>query len=742
MADELNLGPNVRLTVKEGAGARLLRLAGVIDEKFDREGLLRRAQGTPALVLDLDGITRITSFGVREWIRCLDELSNETYYFIQARPVMASQFGTVSHFGGRGTVVSVYAPYLCGNCDHDFDVLLDLRSQYQVVVDGEPPAATCPKCGNADGVEFDELAETYFAPFASAPRPSPPKNVSALIDSASSAPTVLRVLKEVDGRVTALWIAGRIDKAVRFKRLGSGLEGQVIVIDNGISAVTDDGFLGLKTFLETTEADLYLGRVGQALLRTLRNNRVDRARVVSFGLPYRCTACGMPSQLELSTEGLGAEQCIECGKGPLTPELDISLVNSMKGALVAAPPPVSAYLKLNRVAPVHTHGGRGSPAPAPSVESAPASSEGMGRALGKYAILRRIGVGGMAEVFLGTHSGPEGFKKKVVIKRILPHLEASPEFVEMFLQEARLAAQISSPHVVQTFDLGKDGPHYYMVMEYVPGADLNVVLRLSRALKRLVPVGLACRIICGVCAGLHAAHNCEDDDGNVRHIIHRDVSPHNVLISTNGHVKISDFGVAKAQGSGATRTGSLKGKVVYMPPEQILGEELDERADIYAAGLVLYVTLTGVNPFHRSTEPLSLYAVLREDVPDLRQVRPEVPDELAFIVQRAIARERDHRIGSASELQLALEGFLAGAQLSATETHLAVWMRELTRDAISAGILGAGDGVESKVADRPANQTNPGGDAKTQVVRTSGERPVFSDDVEPFDLFGRLPTAD
>lgn len=309
------------------------------------------------------------------------------------------------------------------------------------------------------------------------------------------------------------------------------------------------------------------------------------------------------------------------------------------------------------------------------------------RRIGRYEIVKRIGVGGMAQVFLATQKGPQGFEKKVVIKKILPRLARDPSFVEMFLQEARLAAKISHPNVVQVFELGDMDDEYFMAMEYVKGWSLDVMLRALARNNERMPVDLACRLVAEVCDGLHAAHTCGLDG---RGIVHRDMSPHNILVSEQGAVKIVDFGISKAAGSTSdTKTGALKGKVVYMAPEQIdrtLGD-IDPRTDVLSTGLVLFETLTGKAPLKRKSEYASLKAAVECEIPDVRSLRSEVPASVASIIQKATSRAQADRYQSCRALQLDLENALATFGHSTSSVHLAQWLERFGEDAVKAGHL-------------------------------------------------------
>src|SRR5690606_14435031 len=208
--------------------------------------------------------------------------------------------------------------------------------------------------------------------------------------------------------------------------------------------------------------------------------------------------------------------------------------------------------------------------------------------LGKYTLLRKIAQGGMAEIFLATQHGAGGFQKQLVIKRILPHLADDKKFVEMFLDEARIAAQFNDPNIVQIYDLGEADGQYFIAMEYIDGHDLSQIIERAMEFGKRVPGPIAAKIIRDGLNGLHYAHTFRDPQtGEALKLVHRDISPQNLLVNNRGVVKLVDFGVAKAKPSSSkTQTGAVKGKFSYMAPEQIAGETLDARCDIFAIGIV------------------------------------------------------------------------------------------------------------------------------------------------------------
>ncbi|MEQ9078801.1 MAG: serine/threonine-protein kinase [Sandaracinaceae bacterium] len=272
--------------------------------------------------------------------------------------------------------------------------------------------------------------------------------------------------------------------------------------------------------------------------------------------------------------------------------------------------------------------------------------------VGGYTIVGELATGGMAELFLARRVGPEGFARSVVVKRILPHLAKSDEFVRMFLDEARIAAGIRHPNVVSVEELGRDGDSLFMVMEYLSGESLHALIaELARRNRHLDPA-LAAHVVAEACAGLHAAHEMTDDSGRPLEVVHRDVSPQNLFITYDGSVKVLDFGIAKAADRlTRTETGYFKGKFAYMAPEQIKEQPVDRRADVFALGVVLFEALTGRRLFRTKNPAATLRAVLESSIVRPSAIRPNIPSALDEACLKALSRPIDQRHATAAELR-------------------------------------------------------------------------------------------
>jgi serine/threonine protein kinase len=277
----------------------------------------------------------------------------------------------------------------------------------------------------------------------------------------------------------------------------------------------------------------------------------------------------------------------------------------------------------------------------------------------RYRVIEKLESGGMAEVFRAESTGLEGFRKQVAIKRVLPHLGRSSKYISMFLDEARLSAQLSHSNCVQVFDIGVRDDAYFIVMEFVDGANLKSIATSVQNTGRTFPIPAATYIAHEICKGLSYAHELTDRSGASLGLVHRDVSPPNVLVTKHGEVKIVDFGLAKASSQlEESEPGVIKGKFAYLSPEAAHGEEVDCRADIFAVGIILWELLASQRLFTGDTDVQILHKVQAAKVPPISQINRSVPHELERIIHRALARDRHARYSSARELGQDLSRFM------------------------------------------------------------------------------------
>jgi len=301
----------------------------------------------------------------------------------------------------------------------------------------------------------------------------------------------------------------------------------------------------------------------------------------------------------------------------------------------------------------------------------------MGSRLGRYAVLKHLASGGMADVLLARSDGIEGFERHVVLKRIRPEHARDARFIRMFLDEARVAATLHHQHVVQVYDIGESGGDYFIAMEYLHGEDVRTILSAASKSRTHTPLGHAIAIVSAAAAGLHYAHDRTGNDLRPLGIVHRDVSPSNILVGYDGSIKVVDFGIAKAAMRDETQSGSLKGKISYMSPEQCKGGDVDRRSDVYALGVVLYELVTTTRLFRGDNNYLVMDQIVHGKVTPPHTRRPDLPRELSDIILRAIAPDRAQRYATADELRSALDQFATKAKLVTSTSAIAAHLRKL-----------------------------------------------------------------
>jgi serine/threonine protein kinase len=296
---------------------------------------------------------------------------------------------------------------------------------------------------------------------------------------------------------------------------------------------------------------------------------------------------------------------------------------------------------------------------------------------GKYYLLERINVGGMAEVFKAKTFGVEGFERLLAVKRILPNIAEDEEFITMFIDEAKIAVQLQHANIAQIFDLGKVDDSFFIALEYVHGRDVRSIFDRMRSRGEVVPIAMACYIVMQVCEGLDYAHNKRDGQGRELHLVHRDISPQNVLIGYEGEVKLIDFGIAKAAGKASkTQAGILKGKFGYMSPEQVRGLPIDRRSDIFAVGIVLYELLTGERLFVGESDFSTLEKVRNVEIMPPSSYNKKIPPELERLVLKALARDPEDRYSNAIDLHDDLQSFLYSIGEFYSRKDLSAWMKK------------------------------------------------------------------
>jgi len=299
--------------------------------------------------------------------------------------------------------------------------------------------------------------------------------------------------------------------------------------------------------------------------------------------------------------------------------------------------------------------------------------------IGKYTLLDLVATGGMAELWLARQEGPAGFSRTVALKRVLPHLATDERFVQMFLDEARLAALLTHPNIVQIHDFGEAEGEYYLTMEFVRGRSFDAVIDVEAERDQHMPLETAAWIVAQACVGLEYAHTYRHPEtGQALRLVHRDISPQNLMVSFDGLVKVMDFGIAKAATSTVkTQTGAVKGKYAYMSPEQIAGQPLDARSDVFALGIVLYEAVSGRRPFGKESDLVAITAILNEPPKPIREIIPDFPVELERVLDRALCKDRTDRYVDAHAMQVDLERFIRSRGAVVGSRDVADMMRQV-----------------------------------------------------------------
>jgi serine/threonine-protein kinase len=321
-----------------------------------------------------------------------------------------------------------------------------------------------------------------------------------------------------------------------------------------------------------------------------------------------------------------------------------------------------------------------------------------------YKFSRRIGRGGMAEVFMGMREGLGGFEKLVVIKRIFSHFCEDERFIKMFLDEARLAASIRHPNVVEILDIDRDQSGHFIVMEYLSGETLALMFETLRAQQVTMPAPIVARVCADVAAGLHYAHTATDNNGTPLGIVHRDVTPSNLIVCFNGITKIVDFGIAKAELRDAqTRSGALKGKMAYLSPEQIEDTKVDPRTDVFQLGICLHEMLTGTRLFDAEGDHQKMMAVMERPIRPPSEVNPYVPKAFDEVVLRALSRDFEKRTPSADQLRRDLEQALKKIGTTVSDHDVADWMQSTFAQRYTERVAMERDCVQQMRSGAPAS---------------------------------------
>ena len=356
----------------------------------------------------------------------------------------------------------------------------------------------------------------------------------------------------------------------------------------------------------------------------------------------------------------------------------------------------------------------------------------MAERFGKYRLLYRIAVGGMAEIFVAQQEGMQGFSRKIVIKRIRPNLSSKETFVNMFLNEAKLAAQLNHSNIGQIYDLGRIGSSFFIAMEYVRGRDMRAVVR--KAERRNIPFPLEYSLLVAreILEGLYYAHRKKDDNGNPLNVVHRDVTPENVILSFDGEVKLLDFGIAKAENmTSDTRAGEIKGKLGYMSPEQIKGKNLDQRSDIFSFGVVLYEWVTGHRLFGQGEDAEVLRNVVEGKIYPPSYFKDDLPEPVEALIMKSLRRNRQERYQSAWEMQFDINQFMSKLAFNPSNIHLSNFLRQLFSEEISKEEKRLSEAERQAMIEAAGDDEGEREVTASVVVDSTGEAPADDTRVQP-----------
>ncbi|WP_199741952.1 serine/threonine-protein kinase, partial [Corallococcus sp. CA047B] len=736
-----------------------VRVAGVIDETFP---LTPSSKGLSGLVVvDLGLVERISSFGVRRWIEFVGHPPQGVagLYVINAPPVVVDQLNMVEGFAGVARVLSLLAPYTCRFCKEDRLRLVRLVEEAKVLDQAGAPEHHCPVCSQP--LEFAD-EPTEFFDFARRQQFSAvdPAVLRYLRSSIPSEPSELSShLKIVQDDITFITLASVLKGDLNVRRLASGLEGRVAFDCCHVSTVEPEALPRIEQVLEVASqgAQVVLCRVPPPMLAVLsKSSKALPAKLATLWLPCDCRNCGQVTHQRIQTseylevlraKGSMDRVCPICGGNARAPALA-----QFQGLLARTPLTDGAQDDIEaleqRALSQYLFGATNSEPGSKNTSPTDVHSQGSGR----VQIIRRLGQGGMAEVFLAKQQGVKGFEKFVVMKKILAQFAENPEFVDMLFAEARANARLTHPNIVQTFDVGVTDGVAYILMEYVRGPDLKRLLTELRRKGMALPLEHALRIVAEVAAGLHYAHSYVDPSGTAHPVVHRDVSPHNVLVSLDGAIKLSDFGIAKVQGEEQTQAGVIKGKISYLSPEAASGRPLDWRNDVFALGVVLFELLTGQLPFRRDHDAATLAAIVREPAPVPSQLRPHIPQDVSDLILRALVKDPARRTPTAAAMREEIEAVITHHRLSSSPASVAQYFKETLGDRLveyapsSASGPGTGSNPRSLIPGTGSHPkplgpgSSPGSgsgamrapsDLSRPPVRGSGSMPRMEAEVRP-----------
>jgi serine/threonine protein kinase len=673
--------PKAGVDVSTVGDAALVSVAGLVDEHFAGFGNLGEAAKT--VVINVSGMTRMTSFGVRQWLKGMDALPKtiQDLYLLGCPTFFVDQLNMVLNFGGAAQILTVVAPYTCPSCGVESGEIIDVLAERAALARGGVSEKECARCGGK--LEFDETPESYFS-FVSKYAASTIQPAAAQLLASQGLYTAIesvgekppRIIKLVHGSVTYFRILGTIGAMFRARPFLVGAEGEVVIDLAEVERFDPLGQREWRRLLKTLSAQVpavTLVDVNESFL-TMASDSFGLARNIAVSsalVPYRCTECGRASAQSHLLEGkwppqLADQVCPTCG-GAARPEVAAGMLAPLQRANTM-PPPASAKLVAQRTEVLSRALADANAAQAGDGAAATLTSDDT--ILGKYKIVRRLSAGGMAEVFLATQVGIGGFEKPVALKRIQRALlETRHLAIDMFLNEAKIAGRLTHPNIVQVLDVGEVGGALYLAMEYVRGRDLRDVIKKLRATRMMMPLGDACYVVREVAQALHHAYWSTDMAGKRLAVVHRDVSPHNIILSYDGAVKLLDFGVAMSAVTEPTET-MIVGKWLYMSPEHTKNQQIDHRSDLFSLGVILYLLCTGKMPFGGTTPKDIVRKIRAGQYKPLHELAPSIPKELSALVARLLSPDPEDRPQTGREVVTALSEITRGYGIDGSAANI------------------------------------------------------------------------
>jgi serine/threonine protein kinase/anti-anti-sigma regulatory factor len=666
--------------------AGLVTVTGLVDERFEGFGQIGKLK---ALVIDVSGLTRMTSFGVRQWLKSMDALPKSIgdIYLLGCPTFFVDQLNMVLNFGGTSKVLTVVAPYTCSACGAESGEIVDVLGE-RASLAKEPPEKACSRCSGK--LEFDETPESYFA-FATKYGATNIQPVAAELlaakrlyaASGTSSEKPPRTIKLVHGSVTYFRIIGTIGAMFRARPFVVGAEGEVVIDLAEVERFDPAGLKEWRRLIKTLAGQVShvtIVDIGESTLKVASDTLTMARNIVVSSLlaPFQCVDCKRVVEESESLQALSwppvfeDRVCTICG-GTTRCTLAAEIFRPLQKASMTPPPATAKLVEardeiLSRALTDAVVAQAGSGATAVSASDA---------ILGKYKIMRRLSGGGMAEVFLAKQVGIGGFEKPVALKRIQSKLlETRQQAIELFLNEAKIVGRLTHPNIVQVLDVGEVGGALYLAMEYVHGKDLREVVKFLQRTRSKLPLPVTCFIVREVAQALDHAYWSSDVAGQRLAVVHRDVSPHNVILGYDGTVKLLDFGVAT---SAITENAEklIVGKWMYMAPETTTSTVPDHRSDLFSLGVVLYLLCCGAMPFGGADPKAIVRKIQDGDYIPVVELAPEVPAQLERLIARLLAPDPADRPQRGQEVVAELNEIMRQHILEASGPEVAELLQEM-----------------------------------------------------------------